>query len=101
MAAKTYDVLERLVRRDAAVAHPVRRLGRRLAGQAGVELIAARPGPGLLATGGPAANLAIGDGAEGRVAGLAHSARRLVGQSLRVGLDLLVGAPGPFFLAAV
>ena len=56
--------LQRLVDPDAALAHAVRRLGGRLAGQAGVELIAAVPDPGLLAARGPAADLAVGDGAE-------------------------------------
>src|SRR6185369_17662072 len=55
------DVLQRPVDPRAALAHPVRRLGQRLARQARVQLIAARPGPGLLAAGRAAADLAIGD----------------------------------------
>ena len=60
-AAGPLDVLELAVDVEAALAHAARRLGRRLAREAGVELIAARPGPGLLAARGAAADLAIGD----------------------------------------
>ena len=69
-AAGALDVLQRPVDAVAALAHPVRRLGRRLARQAGVQLVAARPGPGLLAARGAAADLAVGDRAE---VGLARS----------------------------
>ena len=62
----------------AALAHPVRRLGRGLAREAGIQLIAAHPGPGLLAPGGPATHLAIGDGAEVALALVAHPAGRIV-----------------------
>src|SRR6185312_8982240 len=100
-AAGALDVLQRLVDLEAALAHAARRLGRRLAGHALVELIATRPGPGVLAARRPAANLPVGDAAEFGLARLAHPARRLVRQTGRVGLDLLVAGPGPLVLAAV
>ena len=99
--AGALDVPQRLVDPDAALAHPVRRLGRRLAGDAGVELIAAIPDPGLLAAGGAAADLAVGDRSEVGLARLAHPARRLVREAAGIRLDLLVGAPAPLLLAAV
>src|SRR6185312_11056400 len=77
--AGALHVSQRLVDPDAALAHPVRRLGGRLAGDAGIQLIAAIPDPRLLAAGGAAADLTVGDGPEVSLAGLAHSPRRLVG----------------------
>ena len=74
-------------------------LGGALPAQAGVQLVAARPGPGLLAARGAAADLAVGDRAEVGLAAVAHPARRIVGQSLRVGLDLLVSAGHIHFLS--
>src|SRR6185312_14345140 len=100
-AAGALDVLQRLVDLEAALAHAARRLGSRLAGHALVQLIAARPGPGVLAAGGPAPNLPVGDAAEFGLARLAHPARWLVREAGRVGLDLLVAGPGPLVLAAV
>ena len=100
-AAGALDVSQGLVDPDAALAHPVRRLGRRLAGDAGIQLIAAIPDPGLLAARRAAADLAIGDGPEVGLARLAHPPRRIVGEAAGVRLDLLVGAPAPLLLAAV
>ena len=56
-------------------------LGGGLPREARVQLIAARPGPGLLAARGAAADLAVGDRAEVGLAAVAHPARRIVGQS--------------------
>src|SRR5262249_35771854 len=79
-AAGPFDVLQRAVDAVAALAHAVRGLGRRLAAQAGVQLIAARPGPGLLAARRPAAHFAVRDRAEVGLAALAHAPGRVVGQ---------------------
>src|SRR6185436_6801854 len=86
-AAGPFDVFERLVDAEAPLAHPVRRLGRGLAGQARVELIAARPRPGVLAARGAAAHLAVRDPAERELALVAHATRRLVVEACCIGLD--------------
>src|SRR6185295_4978116 len=85
---------------EAPLAHAVGRLRRRLARQAVVQLLAARPRPGVLAARRPAADLAVGDVAEFALAGAAHAPRRLVGQPGGVGVDLLVLRPHPLLLAA-
>src|SRR5208283_344082 len=88
-------VLEAAPQIEAALAHARRRLGCRLVGHAGIELIAARPSPGCLAARGAAADLAIAQLAEFGTALGAHAPGRLVGLACGEGLDLVVRLPRP------